>query len=64
MQGAKDWAINCLKEPETGRQEGEGKRKTMLRVIELSSDPTLPRSGFRAAQRFYLGSVKVEEYGA
>jgi hypothetical protein len=42
VDGAKDLAINCLKEPETGYREGVGMKKTTVRVIELligSSSP-------------------------
>jgi hypothetical protein len=53
VYGAKDAAISCLKEPETGCREGEGRRKTTVRVIELVTGP---------AQNFYMESVKVEEY--
>ena len=57
MQGAKDWAMDYLKKPETGYQEGEGRnvrdltedrsnsntgKKMTLRVIELSSVLALP----------------------
>ena len=31
MKGVKDWAIECLKGPRVGRQEGEGSEKNMLR---------------------------------
>lgn len=69
VQGVKDWAIDCLKKPGTRYQEGEG-RKATLRVIELSSVLTLPRSstsflprsGCKVPFRFNLGSVKVEEH--
>ena len=49
----KDLVINCLEEPEMGRREGEGKKKTTVRVIELveKSPPILSP-----------GSAKVEEY--
>jgi hypothetical protein len=53
VDGARDAAIRCLKEPETGCREGEGRRKTALRVIGLVSGPS---------QSFYMESVKVEEY--
>ena len=53
VDGAKDMAISCLKEPEMGPQEGEGRRKTTVRVIELIAGPS---------QGFYMESVKVEEY--
>ena len=51
--GAKDLAINCLKELETGVREGEGRKKTTVRVIELVA-------GYR--RNTHLDSVKVEEY--
>ena len=49
VKGLKDWVMNCLKS-ETGRQEGEGRKKTTLRVIKLSPDRAL------------LSSVEVEVY--
>jgi len=63
MKGVKDWAIECLKRPETGRPEG-GERKGMtLRVVELSSIfGRFPRHGDGGLLKFYLGPVKVEEY--
>jgi hypothetical protein len=47
VDSAKDLAINCLKELETGCLEGEGRKKTTVRVIELvaGSYPEHP-SGF------------------
>ena len=48
MKDLKDWAINCLKRSKGGCQEGEGRRGTTVRVIELSPDRSL------------LGSVDVE----
>jgi hypothetical protein len=53
VYGARDAAISCLKEAETRYREGEGRRKTMVRVIELVAGPS---------QNLYLESVKVEEY--
>jgi hypothetical protein len=53
VDGAKDMAIRCLKEPEMGPREGEGRRKSTLRVIELIAGPS---------QGFYMESAKVEEY--
>ena len=53
VDGARYVAISCLKMPETGCREGEGRRKTTLRVIGLVSGPP---------QSFYMESVKVEEY--
>jgi hypothetical protein len=48
----KGGAIDCLREPETGCQEGGGRKKTALRLIELRQD----------SRTFRLDSVKVEEY--
>ena len=48
VKDLKDWAINCLKRSKGGCQEGEGRRGTTVRVIELSPDRSL------------LGSVDVE----
>ena len=31
MEGVKDWTIDCLKGAIMGRQEGDGKKKTVLR---------------------------------
>jgi len=36
VKGVKDLAIDCLKRPKTGCQKGGGRKKTTLRVIELS----------------------------
>jgi len=52
MKAVKDSVMDCLK-PKAGCQEGEGRKKTMLRIIELGSERRSP---------FFLGSVKVEEY--
>jgi len=54
VNGVKDWAIVCLK-AKTGRQpeEGGGRKKTTLRVIELNL--------CGSNQKFCLGSAKVEE---
>ena len=53
LGSGKDLVINCLKEPETGRREGEGKKKTTVRVIELVEKfPPILRPG----------SAKVGEY--
>jgi hypothetical protein len=35
LGSGEDLVINCLKEPETGCWEGEGKKKTTVRVITL-----------------------------
>ena len=37
VKDVKDVAIECLKKPEIGCQEGEGKKKTTLRVIKLGT---------------------------
>lgn len=50
VKGLKDWTIECLKKSKVRRQEGEGRKRTTLRVIELSPDRPL------------LGSVEVEVY--
>jgi hypothetical protein len=57
LGSVEDIAISCLKEPETGCREGEGegRKKIMVRIIELVA------SGSRPAP-VYLDSVKVEEY--
>ena len=63
MRGVKDWAINCLKRPETEYRKGGGRKETMLRVIELSSVADQSRRyGESGLLKFYLGSVKVEEH--
>ena len=56
-RGVKDWAIDCLREPEAGLQEKVKvveSKKTVVRVIELRSDRLRPK--------YHLASVKVEEY--
>jgi len=45
-------AIDCLKKPGTMCREGDGRKKIMVRVIELSLDHS----------RSHLGPAKVEEY--
>ena len=52
IKAVKDSVIDCLK-PKAECQEGEGRKKIMLRIIELDSERRSP---------YYLGSVKVEEY--
>ena len=37
VNGLKDWAMDCLRKSRTGCQEGEGRKKTMIKVIELGS---------------------------
>ena len=53
VDSAKDLAINCLRELETGCREGEGRKKTMVRVVELDVNSRCPN--------FHLDSVRVEE---
>ena len=55
--GVKDWMADCLRKPKTGHHEGERRKGTTLRVIELNS---VYGDGHREQLR--LGSVKVEEY--
>jgi hypothetical protein len=50
---AKDLAITCLRELETGCREGEGRKKTTVRVIELAAGSHYPKC--------HLNSVRVEE---
>ena len=52
VDGAKDLAINCLKELETGYREGEQRKKTTVRVIELLAGSSCPN--------FYLVSTECE----
>ena len=52
VKGVKDLAVDSLKKVKAGCWEGEGRKKTIMRVIEL--DPYLPPEGYR------LDSVKVE----
>jgi len=54
VKGVRDLAVDCLSKPKVGCQEGEGRERTTLRVIELS--PCLP------VLAFCLESVNVEEY--
>jgi len=61
VKGVKDWVMGCL-EAKTGSQEGDGKKRTVLRVIGLNSDLILPRLRSGALRKFHLGPVKVEEY--
>jgi hypothetical protein len=53
VDSAKDLAISCLKALETGYQEGEGRKKTTVRVIELVARSPYPN--------FHLDYVRVEE---
>ena len=54
VKGLRDLAIGCLEKSEAGCEDGVGRKKTTLRVIELSSD--------RPRLRSHLGSMKVEEF--
>ena len=54
-KGPEDFVIDCLKTSQLGRGEGEGRKRTTVRVVRLSS--ALPRPNY------YPGSVEVEEYG-
>jgi len=58
-EGVKDWALDCLKEPKTGC-DGDGRKKKMLRVVELSS--FLNPLGYNYSTKFCPGPAKVEEY--
>ena len=49
LGSGKELVINCLKKPETECREGEGRKKTMVRVVEL-------------AEGHHPASTKVEEY--
>jgi hypothetical protein len=49
----KELAINCLEERETGWREREGRRKTTVRVVELTTSGPHPK--------FHLDCVRVEE---
>ena len=44
VEALKKWAVDCLKKSEIGCQEGEGRKKTTLRVIELGPDRPFPGS--------------------
>jgi len=52
VNNMKDWAIDCFK-VDMGCQEGEGRKKTTLRVIELNASGTI--------LKFCLDSANVEE---
>ena len=49
LGSGKELVMNCLKKPETKCREGEGRKKTMVRVVEL-------------AEGHHPASTKVEEY--
>ena len=53
----KDWAMECLKKAKPACQEGEGMKKTTLRVIGLG--PEHPTAGFYVD---HARVEKVEEY--
>ena len=50
----KDFTIDCLKTLKSGRHEGGGRKRTVVRVVRLSV--TLPHPDYGP------GSVEVEEY--
>ena len=54
MRDVGDLAMDCLRKAKAGYPEGEGRKRTTLRVIELS--PRHPYAGH------HLDSVKVEEF--
>ena len=59
VNGIKDLAVDCLREPEAGCQEGEKekeveRRKTVVRIVELCSDRPRPK--------YHLASVEVEYF--
>ena len=54
VRGVKDLVIGSLKNAKAGRQEGEGRKNVLVRVIELS--PYLPLAGY------HLNSVKAEVF--
>jgi len=53
VKGVKDAAKDCLKKPEIGCQEGEGRKKITLRVIELGA--------YRPHGEPYLDCIGVEK---
>jgi len=53
VKGVKDLVVDCLKKPKTGCQEGEGRKKTTLRVIELDT--------YRLTGELFLDSMRVEK---
>ena len=55
MKGMKDFVIDCLKTSQLGRREGEGRKRTTVRAVRLSSALLRPN--------YYPGSAEVEEYG-
>ena len=54
VRGMKDFAIDCLKTLKSGRHEGDGRKRTMVRVVRLSV--TLPHPDYGP------GSVEIEKY--
>ena len=53
-KGLKDFAIDCLKTSQIRRHEGEGRKRTTVKVVRLSSALPCPN--------YYPGSVEVEVY--
>ena len=54
VRGMKDFAIHCLKTLRPGRHKGEGRKRTMVRIVRLSA--ALPHSDYCP------DPVEVEEY--
>ena len=53
VSGLKDCAVARLKQPRTGCLEGEGRKRTSVRVIELGT--------YGSLELYYLTSLAVEE---
>ena len=64
VKGMKDWAMDCLRKPpaKAGCREGDGeeRKNTVLRVIELNSE--LSHLDPSIYLQLAMGSVRVEEY--
>ena len=60
VEGMKDWALDCLRKPETGCREGGGEQRknTTLRVVGVNSEI------FHLDPGIYLqaGPITVGEY--
>ena len=63
IQDMDNWAIDCFMEAETGSQEGGPRQKTTFRFIELGPVLADTQPDVDIPPMFYLGSVKVKEYG-
>ena len=63
VRSVKDWAVDCFRQPaKAEHREEEGRKSTMLRVIELSSASTPLKRSTDGRLSFHIGSVKVEEH--